>query len=326
MEPLKQTSIVPIADPSQVSLARRTAGELAAAVGLDEQRRNAVNIVTVELANNVLQHAGSGQLMFQYMQTTGAFDIMAVDHGPGMVDVARCLEDGFSTRSTPGLGLGAVRRFALTFGAYSMPGRTTVVAARMALTKLESDSSVICTAIAGETLSGDSWSISDDGRSFCVADGLGHGMLAAEAARVAIGVFNKHSDGSPASVLERMHASMRSTRGAAAAVARVNPDAGTIDFAGIGNISCVLLSDGKSQNMVSHNGTLGHQVRRVQQFAYPYKGRQVLLMHSDGLTTHPKLGVPPPLPGQASNVIAPFLFSEQLRGRDDATLLVTHLG
>ena len=108
-------------------------------------------------------------------------------------------------------------------------------------------------------------------------------------------------------------------------MARINPEAGTLDFAGIGNISCVLLGEGKSQNLVSHNGTLGHQLRRVQQFSYPYSRRNLLLMHSDGLTTQPKLGIPPSLLSQPPNVIAPFLFSEQLRGRDDATLLVNRL-
>src|SRR5215469_8880376 len=103
MEPLKQTSIVPIQDSSQIALARRTANDLARAIGLDEQRVSAVNVVTVELANNILQHAGRGQLLFQYLETLGALDISAVDHGSGMVNVERCLEDGYSTASTPGL-------------------------------------------------------------------------------------------------------------------------------------------------------------------------------------------------------------------------------
>jgi anti-sigma regulatory factor (Ser/Thr protein kinase) len=325
MEPLKQTSIIPIQDSSQVALARRTANELASVAGLDEQRRSAVNVVTVELANNILQHAGTGQLQFQYIQTTGAFDIMAVDHGAGMINVERCLEDGYSTASTPGLGLGAVRRFATRFGAFSAPNRTTVVTARMAERKAEPDFSVICTAIHGETLSGDGWSVSEDGRSFCVVDGLGHGMLAADAARTAVEIFQKHPEASPGAALERMHAAMRSTRGAAGAVARINPETGTVDFAGIGNISCMLMGDAKSQSLVSHNGTLGHQFRRVQQFSYPYSRRDLLLMHSDGLTTHSKLGIPAALLSQPPNVIVPFLFSEQVRGRDDATLLVNRL-
>lgn len=325
MEPLNQTSIVPIQDSSQVALARRRASELASVAGLDEQRRSAVNVVTVELANNILQHAGSGQLLFHYVQATGAFDIMAIDHGAGMLNVERCLEDGFSTASTPGLGLGAVRRFATRFGAYSMAARTTVVTARMAELKAEPDLSVICTAMHGETLSGDGWGVSEDGLTFCVVDGLGHGMLAADAARAAIEIFQKHPGTSPEAAIERMHAALRATRGAAAALARINPETRTLDFAGIGNISCALVRHGKSQNLVSHNGTLGHQLRRVQQFSYPYDRGEILLMHSDGLTSQPKLGIPPSLLSQPPNVIAPFLFSEQLRGRDDATLLVNRL-
>lgn len=325
MEPLKQTSIVPIQDSSQVALARRTANELATAAGLDEQRRSAVNVVTVELANNILQHASSGQLLFQYLHRTGAFDIMAIDHGAGMLNIERCLEDGFSTRSTPGLGLGAVQRFATRFGAYSMPARTTVVTARMAELKADPDLSVICTAMHGETLSGDGWGVSADGRSFCLVDGLGHGMLAADAAKVAIEIFHKHPGASPEVALERMHSAMKATRGAAAAIAKINPETLTLDFAGIGNISCVLMRRDKSQNLVSHNGTLGHQLRRVQQFSYSYDHDDLLLMHSDGLTSQPRFGIPPSLLSQPPNVIAPFLFSEQLRGRDDATLLVNRL-
>jgi len=325
MEPLKQTSVVPIQDSSQVALARRTANDLARAIGLDEQRVSAVNVVTVELANNILQHARGGQLLFQYMQTTGALDIFAVDHGNGMPNVERCLEDGYSTASTPGLGLGAVRRFAVRFGAYSTPKRTTVVTARMAERKAEPEFSVICTAMHGETLSGDGWSVSEDGRTFCVVDGLGHGILAADAAKLAIQIFQKHPGASPGVILEKMHSALKSTRGAAGAVAQVNPRTRTLEFAGIGNISCVVLNDGKSQNLVSHNGTLGHQLRRVQQFSYAYQPRNLLLMHSDGLTTQSKLGIPPSLLSQSPNVIVPFLYAEQLRGRDDATLLVTRL-
>ena len=325
MEPLTQTLVVPIEDPSQIAHARRTAAELATAVGLDEQRVSAVSVVAVELANNILQHAGGGKLYLQFIESAGALDIMAVDHGRGMASVDQCLADGYSTASTPGLGLGAVRRFAVRFAAYSIPGRSTVVAARMSERKTAPDFAVVSVPMHGETLSGDSWNVSEDGRTFMVVDGLGHGMLAADAAQAAVSVFHKHQDASPANILERMHAALRATRGAAAAVAQIRPEAGIIDFAGLGNISCMLLGNARTQSLVSHNGTLGHQMRRVQQFSYPFQKGDVLLMHSDGLTTHSK-GIPASLLAQPPFVIAPLLFSEQLRGRDDATLLVNRIG
>lgn len=325
MEPLTQTLVVPIQDPSQIAHARRTAAELATVAGLDQQRVSAVSVVAVELANNLLQHAGGGKLYLQLIESAGALDIMAVDHGRGMANVDQCLTDGYSTASTPGLGLGAVRRFAVRFGAYSIPGRSTVVAARMSEAKTVPDFALVSVPIHGETLSGDSWTVSEDGLTFMVVDGLGHGMLAADAAQAAVSVFNKHQDTSPANIVERMHAALRATRGAAAAVAQIRPEAGTVDFAGIGNISCMLLGNGSNRSLVSHNGTLGHQVRRVQQFSYPFQKGDLLLMHSDGLTTHSK-GIPGSLLAQAPFVIAPLLFSEQLRGRDDATLLVNRIG
>lgn len=326
MEPLTQTSIVTVEDASQVAVARRCATEYARLAGLDEQRTSATGVVAVELANNLLQHGGGGKLYLRYLQPTGALDISAVDHGRGMPNVERCLEDGFSTASTPGLGLGAVRRFAVRFDVFSAPGRTTVVAARMAESKPAPEFSVISTAIEGETLSGDSWAVSDDGLTFLVVDGLGHGMFAADAARAAVAVLQRHPDLPPQQLLEKVHQALRSTRGAAGAAVRLDPEKRLIDFAGIGNIACSVVNAESSQSMVSMNGTLGHQVRRIQQFQYSYKRSDLLLMQSDGLMTHSKIGTAAGLLAHAPFVVAPFLFSEQVRGRDDATLLVNRLG
>lgn len=326
MEPLTQTSIVSIQEPSQISVARRVASEFAQAAGMEEQRASALNVVIVELANNLLQHAGGGQLYIRYTAPIGALDVAAVDHGPGMPNVERCLADGFSTASTPGLGLGGVRRFATKFAAYSVPERSTVVAARMLESSATPDMSVICTALEGEALSGDGWSVSNDGSTFLVVDGLGHGIFAADAARVAVETFCRFQTLAPSAMLERIHAVMRSTRGAAAAIARVDRAERKVQFAGIGNISCMLMNQTRTQSMVSHNGTLGHQLRRVQQFEYPYTAGDLLLMQSDGLTTQSRKGLPVSLFSQPPIVIAPFIFSEQVRGRDDATVLVNRIG
>lgn len=326
MEPLTQTSIVAIQDPSQVSVARHVAADFARAAEMGEQRASALNVVVVELANNLLQHAGGGQLYIRFVAPIRALDVAAVDRGKGMTSVERCLEDGFSTASTPGLGLGAVRRFSVGFGAYSAPGRCTTVAARMSESKSWPDMSVICTAIAGETLSGDAWSVSEDGSTFLVVDGLGHGMFAADAAKVAVETFTRCQSLAVPEILERMHGVMRSTRGAAAAIARVDAAQRRILFAGIGNIGCMVMNENRAQSMVSHNGTLGHQMRRVQQFEYTYAPGDLLLMQSDGVATQSKSGLPSSLLSQSPIVIAPFIFSEQVRGRDDATLLVNRLG
>ena len=74
--------------------------------------------------------------------------------------------------------------------------------------------------LAGEEVCGDSWAIDDaDGRAVVlVADGLGHGPQAAEAAREAVRVFRETAPLGPAEVIRMAHAALRSTRGAALAV------------------------------------------------------------------------------------------------------------
>ena len=42
--------------------------------------------------------------------------------------------------------------------------------------------------------------------------------------------------------------------------------------------------------MVSHNGTVGHTIRKVQEFIYPWPPGSLLVMHSDGLATQWQLG------------------------------------
>ena len=59
----------------------------------------------------------------------------------------------------------------------------------------------------------------------------------------------------------------------------MKPDADVGEFCGVGNITCVTRVEGKSRSLVSHNGILGHQVRRLQEFAFPFPAQALLIMH-----------------------------------------------
>ena len=61
-----------------------------------------------------------------------AVEMLALDRGPGMADVPRCLGDGYSTGGSLGQGLGAVRRLSTDFDIYSMPERGTAVYCQVA--------------------------------------------------------------------------------------------------------------------------------------------------------------------------------------------------
>ena len=116
-----------------------------------------------------------------------------------------------------------------------------------------------------------------------MADGLGHGPHAAEAADEAVRIFHAHCSDPPANLITRMHDALKKTRGAAAAIAEVRTLAGTLTYAGVGNISGNIMSDTLSRSLVSHNGTVGTLMARVQEFKAEWPKDGVLVMYSDGL-------------------------------------------
>ena len=70
------------------------------------------------------------------------------------------------------------------------------------------------------------------------------------------------------------------------------------------------------------NGTLGHTIGRIQQFAYPWDKDSSLIMHSDGLATRWDLNKYPGLAHRHPTLIAAALYRDFARDRDDVTVFV----
>ena len=105
-------------------------------------------------------------------------------------------------------------------------------------------------------------------------------------------------------------------------IAEILPDQGIVKFAGIGNIMAVVIQNGTTRNMVSHNGTLGHHMARVTEFQYPWSESAILIMCSDGIITHWDLKPYDGLMSRDASLIAAVLYRDFTRGRDDSTVLV----
>jgi serine phosphatase RsbU (regulator of sigma subunit) len=161
---------------------------------------------------------------------------------------------------------------------------------------------------------------------FVVADGLGHGPGAAAAAREAVRVFRDNVRRTPAEILHAIDAALRSTRGAAVLVAQIDLTDRQVCCAGVGNISGSIITAGASRSLVSHNGTVGHAVRKVQEFLYPFPHGALLVLHSDGLATSWRLDQYPGLAARAPVLIAGVLYRDFKRGRDDVTVLAAREG
>ena len=322
------------ADSSQIGHARRQANSLAASMGFSELRLGELSIIVTEAARNIATHAGEGQLILSAWELSGktGIDVHALDNGPGIRDIAQAREDGFSTAGTPGEGLGAISRLASEMQIHSARNAGTALFARVFREPDSTDSDsdhlslgAISLPIAGESLCGDAWSsYHTDNRSlYILADGLGHGPAAAEAAQEALRVFHSMTNNAPERILKEIHGALGKTRGAAVSIAEILRPERVVNFAGAGNVVGAVHSGGKTKNMVSMNGTVGHSVAKLQQFSYPWERNSVLIMHSDGLTTRWNVEQYSGLSSRHPGLIAGILFRDFRRGRDDATVLVS---
>jgi anti-sigma regulatory factor (Ser/Thr protein kinase) len=326
---IKQNLRIPIHDRSQIAEARRIIHDIAVHIGFEEKEVAKIAIVGTELTTNLLRHAQKGEILIHvvhYQQSPKGLDLIALDHGPGIRNLPEAMRDGFSTYGGSGTGLGAVSRLSLEFDIYSQPNQGSAILARF----LKKDNSKVLDSFGivnlpkqEEKVSGDDWSFSfrDSKKSFLVVDGLGHGLLAAEAAKLAVQVFEMNADQNPADILDSIHDGLRSTRGAAAAISEIDFTKRIVTYAGIGNINSAIITANGSRRLVSHNGTLGHEVHRLNEFVYEFPEGAALLMHSDGLGTQWDMNKYPGLLSRHPSLITSVLYRDFHKERDDVTVL-----
>ena len=321
-----------VMEKSAVAEARREVTGLARTVGFSENDVGRVAIVVTEATSNLVKHTPQGQLLARAFDRSGVavIELLALDQGPGIANVGESLRDGFSTAGSPGTGLGAIKRLSDEFDIYSASGKGVALVAQLWSRKPEGGShpapleiGAVCLPMPGEEARGDAWAVEWRGGHcvILVADGLGHGPDAAAAAMAAVNALRTHPQLSPAALIEFAHGALRSTRGAALAVADLDLTQ-ELRYAGVGNIAGVTLAPGVARHMVSYAGIVGHEVRKIQEFVYPWTQDSLLVMHSDGLATHWNLDQYPGLAGRHPSLIAGVLYRDFARGRDDVTVVV----
>lgn len=321
--------LIPATDQSCVAQIRRTAQALATKLAFSEEERERTAIIATELSSNIIKHVGHGEVAVQEFADADGIgvEVLALDSGAGMEDVTRAMEDGYSTAGSAGTGLGAVNRLANVFTIYTRPGRGTVVLARVARRRTAPPMRFIACGLAvpmsGEHDCGDAFALAADTgvASVLVVDGLGHGPQAAAAADRAVGVFRRDGAIAPDRVVADMHEALRPTRGAAAAIARVDIAAGLITYCGIGNIIGAVVERGATRRMVSYDGTVGHVASRIRALQYPFAVPPLVLLHSDGLRGRWDLGDYPGLSESHPAIVAGVLYRDFRRDRDDASIV-----
>jgi serine/threonine-protein kinase RsbT len=97
---------VPIAADVDIVTARQEGRDLAERMGCSSIESTIIATAISEIARNIMSHAGRGEIAISAVAIDGrnAIEVVATDQGPGIADIERAMQDGYSTG--PGLGLG----------------------------------------------------------------------------------------------------------------------------------------------------------------------------------------------------------------------------
>lgn len=329
-----QTICFQISEQSCVGAARRHASSLAQKFDFTEIEIEKIAIIITELGTNLIKHAiqtKPRELLFSLHNNREQkyVEVISIDHGPGISNINYALQDGNSTTGTSGIGLGAINRLSDLVDIYTVPAIGTIIMVQLYTKKNKTNYDLlsagsICLPKPGELICGDNYDIFQS-KSRClamIADGLGHGPLAAEASRLARDIFRSNLHLTPHLIISQINTALRGTRGAAVAVTQIDYETQQIKFAGLGNISSTIYINKKMHHMVNQNGTAGVNSYSIKDFIYPWDKDACLVMHSDGLMSRFNLENYPGLLTRHPQIIASVLYKDFYRNNDDLTILI----
>jgi len=123
---------IPIVRDTDVVAARTAARVLASRVGFTGTDLVLIASAVSEVARNIVAYAGPGEVILSVVQNGSrlGLQVVARDQGPGIADLSRALEKGFSTSRSLGLGLPGSKRFMDEFRLESTLGMGTTVIMR----------------------------------------------------------------------------------------------------------------------------------------------------------------------------------------------------
>jgi serine/threonine-protein kinase RsbT len=118
---------------ADIAETRRMVRELATKHAFDAFAVAAIVTASSELSRNIWRHAKRGEVLLEAVEENGRLGLRLTfrDEGPGIPDIARVMQGGYSSANTMGLGLSGSKRLVDAFEISSAVGQGT----RVILTK-----------------------------------------------------------------------------------------------------------------------------------------------------------------------------------------------
>ncbi len=324
--------------PSDVALARRAAFRLARETGFDEVESGEIALAVVELATNLVRHAGGGVLSFRRLEDPDVagrvgVEIVSRDAGPGIRNVEEAIGDGFSTGGSLGYGLGTINRLMDEFqihsatesgGGSDISCRRWISAPNLSAAQCPLSAGVASRPHPKMFVNGDAFVVKKWNERLLIAviDGLGHGQFAYQAALHARRFVERHYELPLADLFLGSGRACRGTRGVVMAIACIDWNREQMTFASVGNVEARVFGAVEPVNFLVRRGIIGVNAPPPKITVHHWTTDQILILHSDGLRSHWRLDDFPSLEEKPAPEIAMTLLGSLSRDNDDATVLV----
>ena len=121
--------VIPIKADVDVVTARQRARVLVSGLRFSTSELTLIATAISEVARNIVTYAGRGEIVLRIVQRGPRRGLLVIarDQGPGIADIARAMEDGYSTSRSLGLGLPGSKRLMDEFELASELGKGTEV-------------------------------------------------------------------------------------------------------------------------------------------------------------------------------------------------------
>lgn len=337
----------PVQNESAAILLRSRLNSIGRRLKFSDVQRENMALAASEMASNQIKHA-AGRGMLQIWQQPGpALDLVALDFGPGIHNLALAQEDGYSTTHTLGKGLGSLQRLSNASGVYSLPESATGdgiwhgtlfwtrfhlhrqpehTASTARRTTALPEIGLFSRAVADDRFNGDRIYLQRQGNRlrWLHLDGLGHGEKA-QSATGSLGSSLFQSEDLP-QVLALVNRQLSGTRGAVGIVAEADLLANSARFAGVGDMSAYLMLQEKMQIIAFSPGILGREHKTPTVTTVPFEKKCIILTASDGIRRSWNSESFPGLFNQHPQIIAYLLGNIMGRVSDDQSICAVRIG
>lgn len=292
----------PTQNESVLILLRSKLAAISQRLGFSEGKKENMLLVASELVSNNIKHAKGRGLIQVWQQPGPVLDIVALDFGPGIADLALAEEDGYSTTNTLGKGLGAIRRLSDESYVYTQresAGPVKKWSGTVFLARFFSDSNnkissakgaaggfnigLFSRPLSDSRYNGDRiyWHRYGNKLRWLHLDGLGHGEQA-QAATANLAAHLASCD-NPCSLLEAVDRQLSGSRGAVAVIGELDLVQNKIQLVGVGDMNAHHYDQEQLNNIAFAPGILGREHRTPALFQADFGKKSLVVTTSDGI-------------------------------------------